>query len=198
MNKRKLHHLWTKLRLVKPWYFLALAVLSTVICILALRANNQQMITLREAVFTADKNGGDVQAELRKLQAYVTSHMNTDLSTDNGVYPPIQLKYTYERLSKAAGQQNNDDIYTNAQRHCERTNPAGFYGGGRIPCIQAYVKAHPVKEPEVIPDSLYKFAFVSPRWSPDLAGWSMVLAALSFLAFVVSFVVHKWFKRKVA
>jgi hypothetical protein len=198
MNKRKLHHLWTRLRLVKPWYFLILGVFFALICLVSLRANNQQMVKLREAVYAADKNGGDVQSALRELQSYVTSHMNTDLSTTNGVYPPIQLKYTYERLSKAAGDKDNNDIYTDAQRHCERSNPNGFFGGGRIPCIQAYVKSHQVDKPEPIPDALYKFAFVSPRWSPDLAGWSMLLAILSFLGFVVSLVTRKWFKRNVA
>src|SRR5437870_2847859 len=102
MNKRKLHHAWTKFRAVKPWYFLILALISGVVCVLALRANNQHMVSLRDAVYSADKNGQDVQKPLRDLQAYVTRHMNTNLNAANtSVYPPIQLKYTYERLVQA-------------------------------------------------------------------------------------------------
>ena len=102
MNTRRLHHIWTKVRQVSPWYFLALAIVSTIVCLFALRANNEHMIRLRNAVYTADKNNIDVQGALQKLQAYVTTHMNTNLSAGQGaVYPPIQLKYTYDSLVHA-------------------------------------------------------------------------------------------------
>src|SRR5689334_17699523 len=130
MNKRKLHHAWTRTRWLKPWYFLTLAAISTVICVFALRANNQHMIKLREAVYAADKNGGDVKGALKDLQAYVTSHMNTDLSAGNtSVYPPIQLKYTYDRLVQAQKDQftqANAQLYTDAQHYCEGLNSTDF------------------------------------------------------------------------
>lgn len=200
MNKRHLHHVWTKVRSVKPWYFLVLALVSTVVCIFALRANNQHMVELRDAVYTADRNNTDVQKPLKELQAYVTSHMNTDLTTSNtAVYPPIQLKYTYERLVQAE-QQNSlsgNALYTEAQKYCEQQNPGGVSGSNRIPCIEQFIQSRgpaPEMEPK-IPDALYKFAFVTPTWSPDLAGWSMVLATLSFVAFIVSFILHRWLRR---
>lgn len=154
------------------------------------------MVELREAVYAADKDNGDTETALQELQAYVTAHMNTDLSAgDNAVYPPIQLKYTYERLVQAKSAettQQNQQIYSEAQKHCERQNPSGFGGGGRIPCIQQYVQSHTVVSPnESIPDALYKFSFVSPRWSPDLAGWSMVAAILFAILFAVSFVLRQ-------
>src|SRR5438309_954520 len=106
MNKRHLHHIWTRLRYVKPWYFLALAILSGVVCVFALRANNEHMIKLRQAVYDADKDNTDIQKPLRDLQAYVTTHMNADLSTGQAtVYPPIQLKYTYQRLVQSQNSQ---------------------------------------------------------------------------------------------
>lgn len=201
MNKRYLHHTWTRFRRIKPWYFLILAIISGVICVFALRANNQHMLELREAVYAADKNSGDTETALQNLRAYVTTHMNTNLSAgENAVYPPIQLKYTYERLvkahSEATGQQNQK-IYTDAQRHCEQQNPAGFGGGGRIPCIQQYVQSHTVvSSTESVPDALYKFSFVTPKWSPDLAGWSLVATILLFAAFVISLITRLWFKHK--
>ena len=138
MNKRHLHHAWTQLRKIKPWYFLVFALLTGLVCILALRANNQQMAELRTAVFAADKNNGDVNKAIKELQQYVTSHMNTDLSAGNsGVYPPIQLKYTYERLVQAQQQagQTGNALYTEAQRVCEQQNPTGVSGGSRVPYI---------------------------------------------------------------
>ncbi len=201
MNKRKLHHLWTRIRHIKPWYFLVIAAASGVICVFALRANNEHMIKLRDDVHAADQAGSDVQGPLRALQAYVTTHMNTDPGAgQNGVYPPIQLKYTYDRLVKAANDQfaqANSQLYSDAQKLCEQQNPTDFSGRNRVPCITQYVQTHsPTKEP-AIPDALYKFAFVSPGWSPDLAGWSMVLAVLGGLLFITTFAAHRWFRAKV-
>lgn len=202
MDKRTLHHLWTKLRLLKPWYFLVLAVVSGVICIFALRANNEQMIKLRDAVYTADQNNGNTQAALQTLQAYVTAHMNTNLSAGpDPVYPPIQLKYTYDRLvqaQSAALAQGNTQLYTSAQHFCEQQNPVDFSGHNRVPCIEQYVQSHGAASLPPIPDALYKFDFISPAWSPDLAGWSMLVAVLSLLLFAITFAVDKWFRRQVA
>lgn len=197
MNKRQLHHFYSRFRRIKPWYFLVLAVVSGFIGILALRSNNQHMAELRDAVYAADKNNGDVQTALRNLQNYVTSHMNTDLTAGNSsVYPPIQLKYTYERLVQAQqSSRPGSTLYTEAQQFCEQQNPAGFSGGNRIACIEQYVQSHKPAEVPQIPDALYKFAFASPSWSPDLAGWSMVVAILSLLLFVASFIVNKWLRR---
>jgi hypothetical protein len=198
MNKRYLHHLWTRLRRVKPWYFLIIAIISTVVCVLALRANNQHMITLRQAVYAADKDNGDVNGALKQLQTYVTSHMNTNLSSGaNTVYPPIQLKYTYERLVQAQGQGtlSGDQLYSQAQAYCESQNARDFSGRNRIPCIEEYVQSHGgARLAANVPDALYKFDFVSPRWSPDLAGWSLVIAMLSWLLFVASWLASRWAK----
>jgi hypothetical protein len=200
MDKRQLHHLWTKVRWIKPWYFLVLAIVSAVICVFALRANNQHMIELRDAVYSADKNNTDVQAPLKALQAYVTSHMNTNLSAGKtAVYPPIQLKFTYDRLVQAQGQkQDQSALYSQAQAYCEAQNHSDFSGHNRVPCIEQYVQSHGgTSTPATnIPDALYKFAFVTPVWSPDLAGWSMVVAGLSGLLFIVTFAASRWIRRQ--
>jgi hypothetical protein len=161
------------------------------------------MIKLREAVYTADKSGTDIQAPLKALQAYVTRHMNTDLSSgQSAVYPPIQLKYTYDRLVKAnadkfAQNSNQQQVYSDAQAYCEKQNSTDFSGRNRVPCITQYVTDHGGKGlqlPAAIPDSLYKFSFASPRWSPDLAGWSMAVAILSGLLFIVTAIGRRLFR----
>jgi preprotein translocase subunit SecF len=185
MNKRWLHHLWTKLRFVKPWYFLILAIVSGIICIFALRANNEHMIKLRDAVYTADQNNTDVQQTLQQLQAYVTTHMSTSTS----VYPPIQLKYTYDRLEQAesdAATAANTQLYTNAQTYCQQQDSVDFSGHNRVPCIEQYVETHDTQLAP-IPDALYKFDFVSPTWSPDLAGWTLLLTIVTAILFVITF-----------
>lgn len=197
MDKQYWHHVWTKLRPIKPWYFLLVACVFASIGVMALRSNNLQMANLRAAVYAADKNNGNVQRALQDLQVYVTSHMNTDLSAGpNAPYPPIQLQYTYDRAVTKAGDEAtaaNRKIYTDAQKYCEKLDPVDFSGHNRVPCVQQYIQNHGATPP-IIPDSLYKFSFLSPSWSPDLAGWSLVAAALSLAAFLILWVFMRWLK----
>lgn len=177
---------------VKPIYLLAAAGVSCIVCIAALQSNNIQMGKLREAVYTADKNNTDVSGALTNLQHYVTSHMNTNLTpTRNSVYPPIQLKYTYERLQAAnASNSSNEQVYSDAQAYCEQQDGSDFSGRNRVPCIQQYVSTHGASVPKAIPDSLYKFDFVSAKWSPDLAGWTVVSTIALLLAAIVLFIIQ--------
>jgi hypothetical protein len=102
MNKRHLHHVWRLYRKASPWYFLAALLVFGVICLVSLRHNNEEMVRLRTAVYTADQGNGNVEGALRTLRTYVYSHMNTSLASGpNAVHPPIQLKYTYERLEQS-------------------------------------------------------------------------------------------------
>lgn len=185
MDKKTLHHLWTKLRPVKPWYFFVLAIVTGLICIFALRANNEHMIVLRNAVYTADQNNGNVELALQNLRKFVYSHMNTDLAAGpNAVHPPIQLKYTYDRLVQAESKRvesANATLYTDAQAYCQATIPNGFSGRYREACINQYVTTHGASA-QPIPKNLYEFDFVSPKWSPDLAGWSLILTVLLAIA----------------
>lgn len=197
MNKRHLHHVWRRFQLVPAWYFLLAAVICGTLSVVALRNNNLHMLRLRDAVYQADEKDGNVEAALRQLRAYVYNHMNTNLNSgNNAIYPPIQLKHRYERLiatEKKRVSDANTKIYNDAQIICERQFPQGFFGAGRIPCIEQYVANRGVKE-QAIPDSLYKFDFVSPRWSPDVAGWSLLLMGLLVLAAAVRAIMEKWLR----
>ncbi|MDB5175713.1 MAG: hypothetical protein JWM81_571 [Candidatus Saccharibacteria bacterium] len=202
MNVSKILHPLSAVFRIKSWYYLIAALISLTVCILALRSNNQHMATLRQDVYSTDQQAGDVATALQHLQAYVTTHMNTKLTTDNGsVYPPIQLKYTYERLVKARSDRltsQNTQIYSDAQKQCEQAIPTGFSGRGRVGCIEDYVqKQTPVSQGPAVPDALYKFSFVSPAWSPDLAGWTIVSTALLFVLTVISFFVNRHRKSRV-
>jgi len=194
MDKRTVYHLWMKVRHIRPVYFLVIAVVCAALCVIGLRQNNLEMARLRDAVYAADRDNKNVVGALQNLQAYVTAHMNTDLSAGpNAPYPPIQLQYTYDRAVQAAGaaaSATNAKIYTDAQHYCEQQDPYDFSGRNRVPCVQQYIQTHGATLPN-IPDSLYEFAFASPSWSPDLAGWSMVAAIASFVAFVVSWIALK-------
>lgn len=173
--------IWHRISNVHPLALLVLTLACAALCIAALRSNNEHMAQLKQTVYTADKNGTNVQQALDNLQAYVTAHMNTDLSTGAGsVYPPIQLEYTYLRLAEAQDQavlSANSGLYTAAQSYCQRLDPTDFSGRNRVPCIEQYVTSHGAALPN-IPSALYEFDFVSPTWSPDAAGWSLLVAVL--------------------
>lgn len=195
MNKRHLHHVWRIYRKASPWYFLAAFVVFGIICLVSLRHNNEQMIRLRDAVYAADKNGGDVETALRDLREYVYGHMNTSLASGpNAVHPPIQLKYTYERLEQTQESQlgrGDSALYQQAQSYCDAQSGEGSQV---IACIQQYAADHGVQL-AAIPPSLYEFDFVSARWSPDVAGWSLLLAVVAALCFLVSALYHWWAKK---
>jgi hypothetical protein len=199
MNKPYLHHIWTRIRPLKTSYLLTLFAISAIICIFALRSNNLTMLKLRNQVYAVDKSNGNVEAALEQLRSYVGAHMNTNLDTDNGsVYPPIQLKYTYQRLVAAAEAQNSDtssQLYTQAEDYCQQLNSNNFSGRSRVPCVENYVSTHGVTAP-TIPATLYEFDFVSPTWSPDLAGWSLlvsiVLLILTLLRFAAGYLAKRY------
>lgn len=199
MDKQQLYQVWMRFRALKPWYFMVLALVSAVVCVAALRANNLRMVQLRNAVYAADEQGGDIEGALRRLREHVYGHMNTDLASGpNAVRPPIQLKHTYERLvreqqARAGG--SNSAIYTEAQQYCERTIPNGVSGGVRLGCIQSYVKQRSPEDVQTVPKNLYQFDFVSPTWSPDLAGWSMVVTVLSLFAAIILALYQSWLRR---
>lgn len=196
MYKRTLHHIWTLVRPVSYWYFFTLFLITGAIALFALRENNVRALELRDKVLQVDEANGDVEAALRELRAHIYGHMNASLAGGEGsIRPPIQLKYRYERLVRNEKQRVsaiNEKVYTDAQTHCERQIPTGTIAS-RVPCVQDYVSKNTVAE-QPIPDSLYKFDFASPLWSPDLAGWSLVLSGICGLLTIFRFLLEKWLK----
>ena len=199
MNKRKLHHIFVKLRPISYWYFAIIFVVSGGVAAYTLRQNNLKALQLRDQVLAADKANNDVEAALRNLREFTYSHMNTNLASDTGIYPPIQLKYTYDRLvaaERARVESSNQDLYGAAQHHCETTEPESFFGAGRLDCVTRYIDQHGTEaaQPRTIPEDLYKFDFADPIWSPDLAGWSLVAAVVALLLLITRIIAQWWLK----
>jgi hypothetical protein len=152
------------------------------------------MVKLRSAVYAADKNNSDINTALNNLRKYVYGHMNTDLASGgNSIKPPIQLKYTYERLQVTEQKrvdEANTNVYTQAQVYCQQQNSTDFSGRNRVPCVTDYVTTHGQKA-NIVPVALYEYDFVSPVWSPDLAGFSLILSVIFLLAFLASFLMDR-------
>jgi hypothetical protein len=199
MNKRYFHHLLVQLHKVSAWVFVALVVASIAVSAVALRNNNAGSVDLRAQLLEVDKQNGDVETSLKQLREYTYSHMNSSLATENAPYPPIQLKYRYERLvsaEKARVSEANSKLATAAQNHCEALIPAGR-SLNRIECIQNYMTTNGVKE-NSIPDSIYKFDFADPVWSPDLAGWSVLVSIVLSLVLLVRTSLILWLRHQLS
>ncbi len=198
-DKKQLHHLWTKVRPIKTIYLLGAFLVMASVSVWALRSNNITMVRLRTAVYQADQQNGDVNGALNALRNYVYAHMNTNLTSGNSsVYPPIQLKYTYDRLQAAqlASLGTDSAIYTQAQKYCEQQDSVDFSGHNRVPCIEDYVSMHgSTVQIKQIPDSMYKFNFISPTWSPDLAGWTLVASFVLLVLAVLRFTAGMWLRQ---
>ena len=200
MDKQYFRKLHSFLQRINVYVLVVILVVSITVCVFALRQNNLQVLKLRDAVIAADKDNKDVEGALTELRTYMYSHMNTSLSSGpNAIKPPIQLKYSYERLVEAEQQRltvENSKVYIEAQAECEKRFPKGLSGSGRIPCITDSVASRGVEQKN-IPDSLYKFDFVSPTWSPDLAGWSMLAAIVSGAFLVLRLLLDRWAKAEI-
>lgn len=178
------------LQQVKAWQLIVLFILAAFIAATFLRLNNIGMVQRREAVISADKQGGEEEtiARLYDLQRYVSSHMNTNLG--KGVY----LEHGYTRDFKAwqeteYGDDNpNGNIYKKAQEVC--APQFSGYSYAYLQCTTNELEKYPaagelgsgVPEPR---QETYIHSFSSPLWSADFAGWS-VAVCVAILVLIIS------------
>lgn len=175
------------------------ATLFGLLTISSLVNNSKEAKKRYDELIAIDQSGGDVETALTRLREFIYAHMNTTIGSPTGVYPPIQLKGTYDRLvaaEQAKLQASSATIYSDAQAECERRFPGAFFGGPRIPCITEYVSSHGVILKD-IPDGLYKFDFVSPRWSPDVAGWSLLALCIALMSLFINGIILWWYRSKI-
>lgn len=193
MNGWKLKKLLRKQRkkVIPTWQLMVVLLILVTGSVLALRQNNLNMVKLRDNVVAADERGEGVQEELTKLNSYVFKHMNTQ------VVRPIELVNTYNRQAQqviqAAQRGSGRDIYAEGTAACERR---GIPLSSIAQCITDYANknAPSVAQQKIsLPDkSLFTYSFISPMWTPDLAGILVLLTvvtALWLFARLIEFVV---------
>ncbi len=160
---------------------IAVFIGSATLTVIALRANSQTSQRLYEALLEADQSGENVEESLDELRTYIYSHMNTEIGSENGIHPPIQLQGTYSRLVSEEQERVdkiNDTVYETAQSQCEQQFGAGSLRDGRVQCVEKYIEQNSVEVSEAVSPDLYRFDFESPIWSPDLAGYSLLVAVV--------------------
>lgn len=179
-----------QLQRVKTWQLLILLILCAVLAATFLRLNNIGMIERRTAVKQADKRG-DEQAlanGLYSLQRWSAAHMNASSDV-------FYLENSYERDVKKATQQRKDtgDVTARIVKRADAICKARFgnvYSSAYVHCFAAE-QARLIKEyPQAIVSvklpnpELYRHEFTSPLWTPDFAGWSLLVCGVLLLIII--------------
>ena len=182
-DKKRLRTAVRRIEKVKTWQLVILLIMVGFVAATFLRLNNVGMVERRDAVLAADREGDreQVAKRLYDLQRYVSFHMNTDPGR-------VPLENIYSQDYQAIIAQNSNDspsgnVYKLAADVCD---PIGQAQGWRWPdprytnCIDQELGKYPAADDlrtslQNISSAPYYHTFVSPTWSPDFAGWSLVV-----------------------
>lgn len=195
-DKRAVRRQLYQIQRYKIWQLVVIFVLLLLLTATFLRLNNIGMLERRDAVLAADKQGDSyvIQNRVYDLQNYVSKHMNTS----TGKFDLVE-EYSRDVEARVAQAAENtgasertpfriaDDIcrqrfsgYSQAYVQCMDAELANLPEGS----VQG---ASTVTFPSAV---LYRFEFVAPGWSPDFAGWSVVLTLIVGLIIVVRAVIE--------
>lgn len=152
-----------------------------------LRLNNIGMVERRTAVINADEAGDNeiTKARLFDLQRYSSAHMNAD----SGV---VYLAEQYQRDTQAAiaaASVNNTANNINVKADAACKAQYGGYSQAYVQCFAAELAKYPsgsnAPDKASLPSpGLYRHSFFSPIWSPDFAGFSVLICIVITLVIV--------------
>lgn len=179
-----------QLQRVKTWQLLIILLLCGLLSATFLRLNNIGMIERRTAVKQADERGDEaaIANNLYSLQRWSASHMNADSDA-------FYLEHSYQRDVKKAtdSKKGSSDVTARIVKQADATCKTRFgnvYSSAYVLCFaeeQAkLIKKYPQISVSVkLPNpELYRHEFSSPIWSPDFAGWSLLVCSLIVLVII--------------
>jgi hypothetical protein len=191
--RRALHQIST----VKTWQLLVILLLGLLVAATLLRLNNLGMVDRRQAVIAADEKGDDeaVKRALVELQRYVSSHMNTSL--DKGVYRVAAYERDRDTALTAAASSTNpqSEVYKQASVECRSRFQGGVesFRNDYVTCVLDRVSAlqsssDPAAGADLPIADNYRYDYVSPAWTPDLAGLVVLFCAVITGVIVIRFI----------
>ena len=211
VGKGKIKKHLKQIQLLKNWQLFILLLLVIFVDLTALRLNNVGMVRRREAVEAADKVG-DVEAARKatiEFANYVHAHMNSGgiVYSDKTHWFKInrEVKIVWsniyesdmrkaEQIAREAESNNpNGNIFKKAEEAC-RPRFHGGYSLAYQQCILDEQNKYPASNQGQIkaqyPNiSEYTYNFVTPLWSPDLAGWTTLLAFIIIIMIIVKMII---------
>ncbi len=204
IDKKKTKFRIKRLSQIKTWQLVILLIMSGFISATFLRLNNVGMVERRESVEHADKAGDivNLQQRLYDLQRYVSTHMNADPGK-------IALDHTYKQMydrklkefEEEIKNQSNNDTVSKVRAVCDARAQQGGYGRFTtqadpryINCINEEWVKYPASKAtnlqfEAPSTEPYYHTFVSPIWSADYAGWSLLVTIFIAMIIVMRLVV---------
>lgn len=187
-DKRQVRRSIRQLQHLKTWQLLILLLLMGFVAATFLRLNNIGMLQRRTAVLQADQTGDQnaIKARLYELQRYVTAHMNANMGT---IYLQGQYQRDSQRAIDVASNDGNPNgnIYKKAQDVC--APKFTHYSYAYLQCTVNYLSQFsPANDPtstvKLPKADAYRYSFISPLWSPDFAGISVLFCCLIVLIIV--------------
>ena len=179
-DKRQIKHGIEWLQTVKTWQLVLILLVMLFLAATLLRLNSVGMDQRKDAVIAADKHGNinDIHARLYDLQRFSAAHMNASTNT-------FYLQGQYDRDTQKAleaAQAANPGSNANAEAEAACKPQFSGYSTAYLQCFLREMEKHPTtdKLPDIkLPSpALYQYNFVSPLWSPDFAGFSVLLCLL--------------------
>lgn len=162
-------------------------MLAALITATFLRLNNIGMVERRTAVLNADKQGvtENTKARLFDLQRYSSGHMNADSGV---IYLEAQYgRDTQASIEAASARNDGNNINVLADQTCKAQ--FGGYSQAYVQCFASELAKYPsgtnAPDKANLPSpSLYRHEFTSPSWSPDFAGFGLLLCAFITLVII--------------
>lgn len=179
-----MRNLGRKLKAIKLWQLVLLMAVLLLLTILALRANNINMVELRNQLLAADKSLdlAEVETAAERLRQYSQQHMNADTGQ-------VALQNLYNQKVEQAFAAVNNDIdasgYSAATENCKSTlSQTGYQGYADCVAQAVGLSESAFKTPQLPNPALYYLNYSSPPLSFDLAG---LLSTLTFVVFLAIF-----------
>jgi len=202
-DKKQVRQNIGRLQRIKTWQLVVLLLLVSLIAATFMRLNNVGMIERRTAVFAADKRGDreQVKQNLYALQRYSSAHMNAGTGV---LYLETLYKQDVEKARKAA--ETDSGLGARVMREADamcRLQFGGNYQAYSV-CVAAeqrkYTGVNGTSIEVILPNpELYRHAYFSPLWSPDFAGWTVLLGiaiALVIIARLLGLMILKLLLRR--
>lgn len=194
--------LW-RVRQLKTWQLLIIVVLLGFVAAIFLRLNNVGMVERRSAVLASDNEGieANIAARLYDLQRYTAAHMNAN----TGVF---YLEQQYNRdvekaIAKASKTSSNAaSINKKVDAVCRPRYSGNFRAYAQ--CFASELNKYPsgkslqnaIQKPST---RLYQHEYVSPLWSPDFAGFSIlacIIVIMVILSRLIIYLILKFLLKK--
>lgn len=171
-----------RVQALKNWQLFLLLCLIMVAVATAWRMNNTQMLRRLDAVLVADEalNEEKVRENLVILKSFSESHMNASTGL-------ISLVKIYERdaqaeISRVSNLRAGENVHKKVSEICDPQFDARTrYSRPYFECWTRELEKIAPRDgvdaqPKFRPKELYEFEFISPIWTPDLAGWTTLVA----------------------